>query len=70
MVVDQRVIVELKAASSIAEVHVSKALSYLKATNIEVALIINFGRPTLTWKRLVKTRKLIREIRSIRVIRG
>jgi GxxExxY protein len=57
LLVDRRVIVELKAATSIAEVHLSQALSYLKATNVEVALIINFGTPRLTWKRLVKSRK-------------
>jgi len=57
LLVDRRVIVELKAATSIAEVHLSQALSYLQATNVEVALIINFGTRRLTWKRLVKSRK-------------
>jgi len=56
LLVDRRVIVELKATTSIAEVHVSQALSYLQATTVEVALIINFGTPRLTWKRLVKSR--------------
>jgi GxxExxY protein len=56
LVVENRVIVELKAASSIADAHLAQALSYMKATNIEVSLIVNFGGTSLTWKRLLKTR--------------
>jgi hypothetical protein len=29
----------------------------MKATNMELSLIVNFGGPSLTWKRLVKTQK-------------
>ena len=55
LVVDNQVIVELKATHGIAEVHLSQALSYMKATSLAVSLIVNFGEPSLTWKRLVKT---------------
>src|SRR5262245_30396309 len=57
LVVEGRVIVELKAVSTIADAHLAQALSYMKATNIELSLIINFGGTSLIWKRLVKTRK-------------
>jgi GxxExxY protein len=63
LVVENTVIVELKAVSAILDTHVAQALSYLKATNIEVALIINFGLPSLAWKRLIKSREL-RELRE------
>jgi GxxExxY protein len=63
LVVENTVIVELKAVSAILDTHVAQALSYLKATNIEVALIINFGLPSLVWKRLIKSREL-RELRE------
>ena len=56
LVVENQVIVELKAAHSIAEVHLSQALSYMKATSLAVCLIVNFGERSLTWKRLVKSR--------------
>jgi GxxExxY protein len=57
LVVESQVIVELKAASAIADVHLAQALSYMTATGMELTLIVNFGRPSLAWKRLVKTQK-------------
>ena len=57
IVVEDTVIVELKAVSAITDVHIAQALSYLKATNIELALIFNFGAPSLVWKRLIKSRE-------------
>jgi len=57
LVVENRVIVELKAASVIVDVHLAQALSYMKATNLELSLIVNFGGPRLAWKRLIKTQK-------------
>jgi GxxExxY protein len=56
LVVENQVIVELKATNGLAEVYFSQALSYMKATNLPVSLIINFGEASLTWKRLAKTR--------------
>jgi GxxExxY protein len=63
IVVRKTVIIELKAVSAIVDIHVAQTLSYLKATNMEVALIMNFGLPSLTWKRLIKSREL-RELRE------
>jgi GxxExxY protein len=62
-IVVKTVIIELKAVSAIVDIHVAQTLSYLKATNMEVALIMNFGLPSLTWKRLIKSREL-RELRE------
>ena len=64
IVVENTVIVELKAVSAIVDTHIAQTLSYLKATNLEVALIVNFGLPTLVWKRLIKSREL-RELREL-----
>ena len=58
IIVEDTVVVELKAANTIAEIHVAQALSYLKATDLELALILNFGKPSLVWKRLIKSRGL------------
>lgn len=41
--VDNRLIVELKAAKAIADEHVAQILGYLKASRIEHGLLINFG---------------------------
>jgi GxxExxY protein len=41
--VDNRLIVELKAAKSFADEHVAQILGYLKASRIEHGLLINFG---------------------------
>jgi GxxExxY protein len=43
ILVDNKVIVEIKAAKSLAEEHEAQLLNYLKATNIEVGLLLNFG---------------------------
>ena len=53
IVVDDRVIVELKALESLADVHTSQAISYLKATGLHLALLLNFGSRSLTVKRVV-----------------
>jgi GxxExxY protein len=63
MVVEEAVIVELKAASQITNDHEAQLLNYLRATPYEVGLLLNFGpkpdfrrkvfenhRKTITWK--------------------
>jgi GxxExxY protein len=50
--VESLVLVELKVAPAISNVHLSQVLNYLRCTPLEVALILNFGeRPT--FRRLV-----------------
>lgn len=44
LLVDDLVIVELKAAESLCEEHEAQLINYLKATNIEVGLLLNFGK--------------------------
>lgn len=52
VVVDNTVIIELKAAEAITEAHEAQLLNYLKATEIEVGLLLNFG-PKPEFKRKV-----------------
>jgi GxxExxY protein len=55
--VDDAVIVEYKAATAIVEAHESQLLNYLKASDSEVGLILNFGpRPEI--KRMVLDNEL------------
>jgi GxxExxY protein len=44
IIVNDVVLLELKAADKIVEDHASQLLNYLKATKIEVGLVLNFGR--------------------------
>jgi GxxExxY protein len=49
------VVVELKACRGIEDIHLATARSYLKATSLPLALVINFARPTLDIRRVVLT---------------
>lgn len=48
LLVDKRLIIELKAIDCLAEIHTAQTLSYLKATGLQVGLLINFNVPSLT----------------------
>lgn len=52
-VVEDKVLVELKAIIQVEDVQIAQVLNYLKAYKLEVALLINFGSKSLTFKRLV-----------------
>jgi iron complex transport system substrate-binding protein len=47
LVVDDRVIVEVKSVEQLARAHPKQLLTYLKLRNRQVRLLINFGAPTL-----------------------
>ena len=53
IVVEDSVILELKAQQKISKIHEAQLLNYLKATNIRVGMLINFAFPRATIKRLV-----------------
>jgi len=44
--------VELKANTKLEDVHLAQAINYLEAYNLEIGLLINFGEPSLNFKRL------------------
>lgn len=44
LIVENKIILELKAAESLAEEHECQLINYLKATDIEVGLLFNFGK--------------------------
>ena len=54
LLVDGKVIIELKAAEAISPEHEAQLLNYLKATNIQVGLLLNFG-PKPEFRRKVFT---------------
>ena len=44
IIVEGKVIVELKAAESLCEAHEFQLINYLKATELEIGLLLNFGK--------------------------
>ena len=43
LLVEERLIVEVKAVSSLTAIHTAQLISYLKAANLTLGLLLNFG---------------------------
>ena len=54
--IEGRVLVELKAIQAYTEIEIAQVLNYLKVGKIEVGLLLNFGAPSLQWKRLINSK--------------
>ena len=50
--VEKVIVVEIKAKSEIDNIHLAQAINYIEASNTSGGLIINFGAPSLQFKRL------------------
>jgi len=57
MVVEGKIILELKAVSALHPRHEAQALNYLAATGFELAIVINFGADSLQQKRVARSIK-------------
>lgn len=68
--VDNKIILELKAVSALLSVHAAQAQHYLAATGANLAILLNFGAPSLQYKRVIRQLSgrsaTFREIREIR----
>lgn len=53
LIIEERIVVELKAVKSIADEHVAQLLGYLRSSRMEHGLLINFGAPVLFVKKFV-----------------
>ena len=53
LLVEESVLVELKVAKVLNDVHHAQCLNYLKATGLHLCLLFNFGTPRLEIKRIV-----------------
>lgn len=62
LVIEKSIVVELKAVKKFEDIHYATVLSYLRASRLPVALLLNFNSPTLSIKRFANTvTKLIAE---------
>ena len=56
--VDDKILVELKAVAQLEKIHLAQGLNYLEAFKMEIGLLINFGSTKLEFKRLTIEEKL------------
>jgi GxxExxY protein len=54
LVIDGKIILELKAVSKFTPAHEAQAHHYLAATGLRLAILLNFGAPSLEQKRIVR----------------
>ena len=53
LLVEDKVIIELKATKALDDMHMAQCLNYLKAIDLSVCLLINFGKPKAEIRRIV-----------------
>jgi GxxExxY protein len=56
LLVEDRVLVELKCVDCFSSLHMAMCINYLKASGLGLALLINFQQPKVEWKRIVYSR--------------
>jgi GxxExxY protein len=52
-VIDNKIILEIKAVSALLDVHKQQLAAYLKASNLRLGVLINFGTERVEYKRIV-----------------
>ena len=53
LVVEDRLVVELRCADDFSNAHIAQSINYLKASGLKLALLINFKKPKVQWKRII-----------------
>jgi GxxExxY protein len=53
LLVEETVLIELKAVRELDDIHMAQAMNYLKATGLHICLLINFGKPKVEIRRIV-----------------
>jgi GxxExxY protein len=53
ILVEDKIILEIKALDKIIDAHIAQTLNYLKATDLRIAIILNFGKRKLEYERLI-----------------
>lgn len=50
--IEEKIMLEIKAVIQLEDVHLAQAINYLEAYGMEIGLLINFGSPSLQFKRV------------------
>jgi GxxExxY protein len=53
MLVNDRILLEIKAVAKLQDVHLARCMNYLKATGHQLCLLINFGKPRVEVRRVI-----------------
>lgn len=53
LLVEERIIVELKCVDVLGSIHMAQCINYMKASGLKVCLLVNFQHPRIQWKKLV-----------------
>ncbi|HZF01274.1 MAG TPA: GxxExxY protein [Methylomirabilota bacterium] len=69
LIVEEKVVVDLKAIREIGAIEEAQMINYLKITNLKVGLIVNFGCRSLEWKRLVLSESPVVDFKNPRNLR-
>ncbi len=56
LVVDDKIVIELKSMTKLGDVERAQIINYLKVTNLKLGLLINFGQKSLEYERFILTR--------------
>jgi GxxExxY protein len=59
--VEEKVLVEIKAVSTLEGNHLAQGINYLEMFKLEVGLLINFGSPKMEIRRLMKTEQQLKK---------
>ena len=63
LLVEDEVLVELKAVQALDEVFYAQCLNYLKATGYKICLLLNFGKPELQIKRVSSAKNGLKNVK-------
>ena len=55
--IDEKLILEIKSVHQLTNVHMFQVLKYLSVSNFDVALLVNFGKEKLEYRRILPTSK-------------
>ncbi|NJD59764.1 MAG: GxxExxY protein [Anaerolineales bacterium] len=56
--VEDKVMVEIKAIILLEDVHLAQAINYLEAYQLQIGLLLNFGAKSLEFRRLINSKRL------------
>ena len=64
LLVEKKVVVELKSVKALVPEHEAQTINYLNATGIQVGLLINFGRPKLEFRRFTRSNAAAKDYKT------